>query len=114
MIPLGGSVPIRVGLRDRDHRSEHCPQWSLERFSWESGDPSVARVKYSAPVLTITGLTVGEIFVSLLDGSELVALIRVAVVEPQAQNPASTSSMGILRRYSPSSLFSPEESPASA
>lgn len=67
VVPVGGSERLRVQLRDVDRiRDRHpsCPVvghgWR-ELITWTVLDPSLARVeKYSAGVVTLTGLAVGK------------------------------------------------------
>ena len=47
VVPVGGSLVIRVGLRELTRDYEFCSEISLQRFRWEIDDPSLARVENS-------------------------------------------------------------------
>lgn len=69
-------------MRERTHSYEHCSETLLEQFGWEIDDPSVARVEYSAPVVAITGLAVGQTTLRLVHDLETRILVPPDAVEP--------------------------------
>ena len=84
VLPVDGSQRLRVQLREkyRGRDYSHCPPLSLDVLSWSVRDPSVGRVeRYSAAVVTITALAVGETWV-VLEGPEVWLAKTLEVVEP--------------------------------
>ena len=96
VVPVGGSLVIRVGLRELTRDYEFCSEISLQRFRWEIADPGLARVENSVergrplrhgdprltPVATITGLAVGQTSLTLFHDLEPQRWALLEVVEP--------------------------------